>query len=44
MNRERPDERHAAGALSPVHGGADALAALKQLVLDAVSSPLTRDM
>lgn len=31
-------------ALSPAGGGADALAAVKQLVLDAVSSPLTRAM
>ena len=33
-----------ATALSPASGGADALAAVKQLVLDAVSSPLTRVM
>jgi integrase len=31
-------------ALSPASGGADALAAIKQLVLDSVSSPLTRVM
>lgn len=31
-------------ALSPALGGADALAAVKQLVLNAVSSPLTRVM
>jgi len=31
-------------ALSPAAGGADEFAALKQLVLDAVSSPLTRVM
>jgi integrase len=31
-------------ALSPAAGGADGMAALKQLVLDAVSSPLTRVM
>lgn len=33
-----------ATALSPASGGADALAAVQQLVLDAVSSPLTRVM
>jgi hypothetical protein len=31
-------------AVSDAHGGADALTAVKQLVLDAVSSPLTRVM
>lgn len=31
-------------AISAAHGGADALAAVKQLVLNAVSSPLTRVM
>ena len=31
-------------SLSPARGGADAFAAVKQLVLDAVSSPLTRVM
>jgi hypothetical protein len=30
--------------VSPASGGADGIAALKQLVLDAVSSPLTRVM
>jgi hypothetical protein len=31
-------------AISPASGGADAFAAVKQLVLNAVSSPLTRVM
>ena len=34
----------APAVFSPARGGADPLAAVKQLVLDAVSSPLTRAM